>query len=83
VPGIQGLSFVDDLAWWAEGKSERELARRLSNAADATLDWARENGVAFDKAKIEATFFQSGGRNLRESVRVGDYEVQFNQHATR
>jgi len=21
-PGIQGLSFVDDVAWWAEGKSD-------------------------------------------------------------
>jgi len=32
-PGIQGLSFVDDVAWWGEGKSEQEVARKLSEAA--------------------------------------------------
>ena len=36
-----------------EGKSEEEIARRLSITAGATRDWARENGVAFDKAKTE------------------------------
>jgi len=50
-PGIQGLSLVDDVAWWAEGKSEQEVARNLT---EAVLDWARENGVSFDKAKMEA-----------------------------
>ena len=55
---------------------------RLSNAVDATLDWARENGVTFDKAKTEA-FLSKRWKKPTESVRVGDYEVQFNQHATR
>jgi len=49
-PGIQGLSFVDDVARWAERNSEQEVA---SEAADAALDWAGENGVGFDKAKTE------------------------------
>jgi len=48
--------------------------------AEATLD-SEENGVAFDKAKTEAMFL-SKRKNPMESVRVGDYEVQINQHAT-
>jgi len=71
-PGIQGLSFVEDVAWRAEGKSEKEIARRLSNAADATLDYAKENGVAFDKAKAEAMFLSNRRKKPTETVRVGD-----------
>ena len=74
---------MDDVAWWAEGKSEQEIARNLTEAADAALDWARENGVAFGKAKMEAMFLSRRRKKPMESVRVGDYEVQFNQHATR
>ena len=39
-PGVQGFCFVDDVAWWAEGKSEVETAEALSRAAMAALDWA-------------------------------------------
>jgi len=28
-PGVRGLSFVDDVAWWAEGKTEKETAMVL------------------------------------------------------
>ena len=55
-PGVQGLSFVDDVAWWAEGKSEKEAAEALGKAVEAALDWARSNGVTFDHAKTEAMF---------------------------
>jgi len=37
-PGVQGLSFVDDVAWWADGKSEAEVAETLSRVAAAALD---------------------------------------------
>jgi len=43
-PGIQGLSFVDDVAWWAEGKSEKEVAEVLGRAAGLALDWAGSTG---------------------------------------
>ena len=66
---VEGLSFVDDVAWWAEGKSEKKVARTLSNAAEATLDWA-ENGVAYDKAKAEVMFLSKRRKNHTESVRV-------------
>jgi len=31
--GVKALSFVDDVAWWAEGRNETEIAGRLTNAA--------------------------------------------------
>jgi len=64
-PGIQGLSFVDDVAWWAEGKSEKEVAEALGRAAEAALDWAADNGVTFDHAKTEAMFLSSDEGSLR------------------
>lgn len=27
VPGISGLSFVDDIGWWAEGKGEEVVSQ--------------------------------------------------------
>jgi hypothetical protein len=53
VPGVKGLSFTDDIAWWAEGKNEEEVAVQLEEAAAASLDWAKDNGVAFDHGKTE------------------------------
>ena len=70
-PGIQGLSFVDDVAWWAEGKSEKEVAEALGRAAEAALDWAADNGVTFDRAKTEAMFLSKRQRKPTESIRVG------------
>jgi len=70
-PGVQGLSFVDNVAWWADEKSEKEVAEALARAATAALDWARENGVTFDQAKTEAMFLSKRRRNPTETVRVG------------
>jgi len=30
VPGILGLSFVDDISWWVEGMNDEEVAAKLS-----------------------------------------------------
>jgi len=46
-PGVQGLSFVDDLAWWTDGKSEKEVVEALGRATTAALAWSRENGATF------------------------------------
>jgi len=27
---VKALSFVDDVAWWAEGRNETEVARKLT-----------------------------------------------------
>jgi len=28
-PGVSGLSFVDDIGWWAKGRNEGEVAEKL------------------------------------------------------
>jgi len=35
VPGVSGLSFVDDIGRWAEGKDDEAMAAKLSEAAMA------------------------------------------------
>jgi len=82
-PGVQGLSFVDGVAWWAEGKSEKETAEALGRAADSALEWADNNGITFDHAKTEAMFLSKRRRKPTESVQVGEHAVPFNKHATR
>jgi hypothetical protein len=51
VPGVRGLSFVDDFAWWAEVKDNQEVAGKLSEAAAASLEWTANHGVVFDHGK--------------------------------
>jgi len=80
---VQGLSFVDDVAWWTDGKSEKETAEALGKVAEAALGWAGRNGVKFDHAKTEAMFLSKRRRKPSESVRVGDHDIPFNRHATR
>jgi hypothetical protein len=58
VPGVKGLSFTDNIAWWAKGKFEKEVAAKLAEAAAASLDWAKDTGVAFDHGKTEAALFR-------------------------
>jgi len=58
VPGVSGLSFVDDIGWWPEGRDEEVLAAEPSKTAAASIGWAVENGVAFDQGKTEAVLFR-------------------------
>jgi len=46
VLGIRGLSFVDDIGWWADGADDAAVAAKLSEAAAASIDRAASNGVA-------------------------------------
>ena len=68
---VQGLSFVDGVAWWADGKSEKEVAEELGRAATAALEWSQDNGITFDRAKTEAMFLPKRRRKSTETVRVG------------
>ena len=49
---MPGRDFHWVVAWWAEGKSEEVVARTLSRAAEATLDWAEENGLSQFKCEV-------------------------------
>jgi len=60
---------------------QKEVAEALGRAAGVALDWAGVNGVTFAHAKTEAMFLSKRRRKPTESVRVGEHEVTFNQHA--
>jgi len=53
-PGVQGLSFVNNVAWWTDGKSEKEVAEA------AALDWSH-------RAKTEAMFLSKPRRKPTET----------------
>jgi hypothetical protein len=76
VPGIKGLSFADDIAWWAEGQGDQEVAAKLSVAAAASLERATNNGVAFDQGKTEMAFFQRKGPTPTATGRRKCYTLQ-------
>ena len=84
VPGVQGLSFADDISWWAEGKDDNEVTAKLTAAATALVEWATANGVAFDSGKTEAALFRKrkGKSAATAEVRVGADTVPFNKEAT-
>jgi len=69
----------------AEGRNDKEVAAKLSQAAAAVIEWAGKNGVAFDQGKTEAAMFwrKKKGTAAAAKVKVGDSEVPFNKEATR
>jgi hypothetical protein len=71
VPGIKGLSFADDIAWWTKGKDDEEVAAKLAEAAAASLEWAKNNGVAFDHGKTEAILFWKSRTAPTATIRMG------------
>ena len=42
IPGIQGLSFVDNISWWADSADSMAVAAKFSAAAVAAIGWAAE-----------------------------------------
>jgi len=83
VPGIQGLSFVDDIGWWAAGADDEGVATKLSAAVAVAIEWAAGNRVAFDHGKTEAALFRKKKQTPKAKVKVGDNVVPFNKEATR
>jgi len=83
VPGVYGLSVVDDIGWWAAGTDDEVVAAMLSAAAAVALEWAAGNGVTFDHSKTEAALFQRKKRTTTATVTVGTNSIPFNREATR
>jgi len=40
--GVKALSFADDISWWADGKSDEEVAEKLSRAAGGGMRVGRK-----------------------------------------
>jgi hypothetical protein len=76
IPGIRALAFTDDVAWWVEGKDDREVAARLGTAAETAIGRGERNGIAFDQEKTTAVLFSRSGTASTARIRVGDREVE-------
>jgi len=83
VPYISGLSFVDDIGWWAEGNDEEEVAAKLSEVATAYIGWSEQNGVAFDPGTMETAIFWKEETTPTAKVTVGSNVDPFNKAPTR
>jgi len=83
VPDVQGLSFADNIGWWVKAENEEEVAAKLAEAAAMSLDWAKDNGVAFDQGKTEGVLFQKKKGTPTATIRVGTSDIPFNSEATR
>ena len=60
------------------------MAAVLTEAARASIDWAAQNGVAFDHGKTEAAIFQRRKvTSPTATVTVGNNAIPFNKAATR
>ena len=73
---MKALSFVDDVAWWAEGRDELEVATELEQAAAAAIAGAASNGVAFDHDKPDAIL-------LSRPLRRGKIKVTGSETSTK
>jgi hypothetical protein len=83
VPGIKGLSFVDDIERWADGKGDQGVAVKLTEAVAASLEWVADNSVAFGQGKTEAALFHRKRSALAAAIKVRDRTVPFNKEVTR
>jgi len=83
LPGIRGLSFADDIGWWADEADDEAVAAKLSEAAAASADRAASNGVAPSHGKTEAAIFRRKKTPPATAVKVGTNTVPFNKEATR
>jgi len=59
------------------------VAAKLSAAAAASIEWAAENGVAFDYGRMEAALFYKKQTAPTATVAVGANDVPFNKEVTR
>ena len=67
---------MDDVTWFVEGSSIREVREQLEWCAEESFSWAEGNAVRFEVSKTEAVLL-SRKRGLvqaaaTEPVRVGD-----------
>ena len=69
----KALSFVDDVAWLAEGDGANEISEILEKAAAASHEWAEANAVAFDAQKTEAIPLSRGRKRKTPTPPLGAY----------
>ena len=84
VPETAGISFVDDVTWFATGTNVNAIRERLEMCARESILWGERNAVRFEKSKTEALLL-SKKRGIREErgVEVEGKVFPFARKATR
>lgn len=84
---IIALSFADDIAFLAPGKSVKDIQNALTEAGELAVKWGLINNVTFDIDKTEAVLFTKKSKIRRNidkfSIQIKDYAINFNKNATR
>jgi ribonuclease HI len=87
VPGVRGLSFVDDVTWLAVADNVGELVGKLEECARQSIGWAEANAVRFETSKTEAILFTRNrrywGQRPTTGIRVDGTQIKFVNQATR
>jgi Reverse transcriptase (RNA-dependent DNA polymerase) len=86
-PEIIALSFADDIAFLAPGKTVKDIQDALTNAGEQAIAWGLLNNVKFDVEKTEAVLFTKK-RKIRQNlinynIKIQSYNIKFNKEATR
>ena len=66
-----------------KAENEEEVAAKLAEAAAVSLDWEKDNGVAFDQGKTEGVRFRKKKGAPTATIHVGTSDISFNPKATR
>ena len=62
VEGVKALSFADDISWWADGKTDEEVADKPTRAAKVAGEWGVSNGVGARNPEIRMPHSQRRGK---------------------
>jgi Reverse transcriptase (RNA-dependent DNA polymerase)/Endonuclease-reverse transcriptase len=86
-PEITALSFADDIAFLAPGKTVKDIQDALTNAGEQAIAWGLLNNVKFDIEKTEAVLFTKK-RKIRQNllnynIKIQSHNIKFNKEATR
>jgi len=80
---VKALSFADDISWWVEGKTDEEVAEKLTRVREVTCKWGEKNGVTFEPGKSKAILFSRKRKAPTTSIRLGGRKIPFSKEMTR
>jgi hypothetical protein len=70
-PNIWSPSYIDDVALVAQGKTREGNVRVLEAAARTAFQWAQDNAVVFDDAKLEMLHFHQARQDtITEEIKI-------------
>ena len=82
-----GIPFIGDTTWLAEGRSVAEVLMRLEKTGKLALVWAEGNGASFGVGKTEAILFTRNRRHWEDKEQalnsIDHHQFRYNHRVTR